>query len=380
MSFCCMGMFCFFPYLATEIVEYARFNPNALSYILLVSFFLGNLLSLILTNYKIFKNVNRDYSFSVLIFFMSSLLIFFADKGGRTGITFVIIGLILYRLAVGYYFSISRITCYNASKNIDSLNIITYIKFINSIASAVGVLIGNFVNQSYGFYGSLMIACILFFAGFIMSFFIKLHKKKEHSVVGNIKIMNKKIPYFVIFICIAGSFHFIFEAQIYTFLTLKAKLFFPNYGEIIRNSFLINAFFIIIFAFSIISGAKKFLTTSISIFVGSLCSLIGVIILSFTPNSVFIFYISVIFLSMGEIIIPQIFMELISKTNREKDLRRNFSCFNIATKAIGMSFGSYIGVMLVDKSFHIAVLFWGMFFLMTNIFVFMAMKHETDTH
>lgn len=214
MSFCCTGMFCFFPYLTTEIVEYARFNPNALPYILLISFFLGNLLSLVLTNYKIFRDVNRDYSFSVIIFFISSLLIFFANIGGHVGIIFVVMGLILYRLAIGYYFSISRIACYRSSKNIDSLKIITYIKFINSVSSAIGVLVGNFVNQSYGFYGSLLIACALFFAGFILSFFIKLNNKQESSVFGKIKIMDKKIPYFVIFICMAGASHFIFEAQI----------------------------------------------------------------------------------------------------------------------------------------------------------------------
>lgn len=345
----CISMFSFFPFLVTIMTGHYAITAANVGIMMSVGIIAGNLSSVIICMFLSEKLYKPVFTLSLIAFSISTFGFFFVSSISSTVYQYIILlcCIVLYRFSVGAYYNISRVyQIHSLSKEHEKLKLFSNIKFVNSIGGGLGPVIGQTIIN-YGGDNALFIFCSVTFllASMLVLLFVPSVKKSQQAQFVNVfhGMMQVVCDKAFVLLSFGSLFHYIFEAQIYTFITLKIKENHIHNG--VAYIFTLNSIFLVILAFlggKFIRNIDKFPKISILAF-GSFCSCMSLISTPLVTSYVGLAFVAFIF-SLGEYLVPQLAVNLITDTP-ENTLQR-ITLFNFMTNAIGLGIGFIIGSYL----------------------------------
>ena len=360
MSLCCIGMFIFYPYFVAEITGYSGISDQDVSVIMLSALFVGNILAFLFTNFRVSGSLSKDFIYTVSFLTLSMAMLFFSPFVKSASVLLVVGGLTVYRAGIGSYFAVSRmigLDCWHENRPREEL--FAWFKTVNSTSSALGAYLGSVIIDSWGF-GTAMVISSVFFLAAISVIYLNSTGRAVHD--NEAKPVVKK-PLFTLtaptfWFSFAGACHFVFEAQIYTLIVLSVKQNFLEYTGVVRNIFILNSLLLIVFSVPILNFMSKIRSKLVPYIFGTCCSAAAVIMMPLAGSDVALVMGLILVFTVGEIIAPQILISEVTDCD-EGQLRSGISVFNIATKAIGMSVGSYMGIYIYNQhNVNISTMVW----------------------
>ncbi|WP_429932663.1 MFS transporter [Agrobacterium vitis] len=372
-------MFSFFPFLVTLLTENYQFSATDVGGMMTIGVIAGNLSSVAICLF-LSEGVYKS-SFVLSLFLFSASLIGFHFIGNVEDHIFQYVSLVLcvvlYRLSVGLYYNMSRTyQIYTLKDEKDKLKLFSNIKFVNSIGGGLGALIGQLVINEGGYDALSYFCALLFFlcALIVLIFVPQISTSEKRNRIREIfedaiSVVREKV---FIFFSIGAMFHYIFEAQIYTYISLKIKLNSIDNG--IAYLFTMNSVFLIIF--SLIGGRLLVNMNNISrIFLmcgGSLLSCLSLLLMPMVNGYPGLVVVAFIF-SLGEYLVPQLAIDFI--TDATENTLQRITFFNFMTSAIGLGIGFYYGSYLYTlKSVMFVNIAWIVIFFMVCSFFTMGIR------
>ncbi|HFG1961544.1 TPA: MFS transporter [Vibrio cholerae] len=336
----CIGMFIFFPFITSFITFSLGIEEASVGTLLGISIFIGNVSALLFSlNCK--PNKER-WLFTLSIFFFIASIggMFVISLNGTIAIATLLIGLIsLYRFAIGIYFNSSRaLQMRYLSDRESSTTLLSNIKLINSIAAGLGPVIGQYILSQHGYSILFGTSIVLFFLAFVPLL------KTEKLSLSDGSESNKKRSFSIIkekwfaLSCLSGTLHFIFEAQIYTYLIFKANS--KGIEGAIPAIFTTNSIALVSVGLLWIKYIGDINRHYVWIATASLFSLSAVLMVNWVESIYALIFISFVF-SLGEFVSPQLRLDYASDS--ELDKLSVISVHNFFTGALGMSLGFALG-------------------------------------
>lgn len=356
----CISMFSFFPFLVTILTGHYAFTAADVGIMMSVGIIAGNLSSVIVCMFLSEKVYKPVFTLALIVFSLAAFGFFFVSNISSTVYQYVLLlcCVVLYRFSVGVYYNISRAyQIYSLDKENEKLRLFSNIKFVNSIGGGLGPVIGQTLIN-YGGYDALSVFCsiaFLFAAVLVFLFVPGVNKPQQAQFVnvfqGMIQVIRDKA---FVLLSLGALFHYIFEAQIYTFITLKVNE--NNIEDGVAYLFTLNSVFLIALAFlggKLIRKINKLSKMSILVF-GSFCSCLSLISTPLVTSYLGLAFVAFIF-SLGEYLVPQLAVDLITDT--PGNTLQRITLFNFMTSAIGLGigfiFGSYLST--IGNLFVVAV-------------------------
>ncbi|MBO0639863.1 MFS transporter [Pantoea agglomerans] len=367
-------MFSFFPFLVTLLTENYRFSAADIGGMMTAGVIAGNLSSVLICLF-ISKSIYKSSFVISLLLFSGSLTGFYLAGSVHDGFFqyfILLFCIIFYRLSVGVYYNISRAYQIHALSNeAEKLRLFSNIKFVNSIGGGIGPLIGQLVIN-YGGYDALSLFCasIFIFSAILVFIFVpginftQENRQAEKLFEGALAVVRNKV---FVFFSLGAMFHFIFEAQIYTFISLKIKSI--NIENGVAYLFTMNSVFLIILSVigGRIMGVMKKTPKILLLSVGSFLSCLSLLIVPMVNGYTGLAIVALIF-SLGEYLVPQLAIDLI--TDAAENTLQRITFFNFMTSAVGLgvgfSYGTYLyslkNMMLVNSAWLAVFLLVCLFF------------------
>ncbi len=345
----CISMFSFFPFLVTILTGHYAFTAGDVGIMMSAGIIVGNLSSVIVCMFLSEKVYKPVFTLSLMVFSLSAFGFFFISNIPGTVYQYALLlcCVVLYRFSVGVYYNISRAyQIYSLDKEHEKLRLFSNIKFVNSIGGGLGPVIGQLLIN-YGGYNALSIFCSIAFllAAILVFLFVPGVKKPQQAQFvnvfqGMILVIRDKV---FVLLSMGALFHYIFEAQIYTFITLKIKE--NNIHDGVAYIFTLNSIFLIAFAFlggKLIKKIDRLPKISLLAF-GSFCSCLSLIFTPLVTGYLGLVFVAFIF-SLGEYLVPQLAVDLITDT--PGNTLQRITLFNFMTSAIGLGIGFIVGSYL----------------------------------
>ncbi|MCW1834048.1 MAG: MFS transporter [Pantoea ananatis] len=370
----CISMFSFFPFLVTLLTEHYQFSAADIGGMMTAGVISGNLSSVFICLFISKRIYKSSFVLSLLLFSVSLTGFYLAGSVRDVFFQYFVLlfCIIFYRLSVGVYYNISRAYQIHALSNeAEKLRLFSNIKFVNSIGGGLGPLIGQLVIN-YGGYDTLSLFCASVFIVsallvFIFAPGISLTTENRHAeklFEGALTVVRDKV--FVLF-SIGAMLHFIFEAQIYTFISLKIKDISIENG--VAYLFTLNSVFLVILSVigGRVLGILKKIPKILLISLGSFLSCLSLLVVPLINGYAGLAVVALLF-SLGEYLVPQLAIDLVTDST-ENTLQR-ITFFNFMTSAVGLgigfSYGTYLyslkNMMLVNSGWIIVFLLVCLFF------------------
>ncbi|PSU45789.1 hypothetical protein C9J12_21355 [Photobacterium frigidiphilum] len=336
----CIGMFIFFPFITSFIAFSLGIEEASVGTLVGISIFVGNVSALL---FSLNCKPNKEkwlFSLSIFFFIVSIGGMFAMSLNKAIVITALLIGLIsLYRFAIGIYFNSSRaLQMRYLPAHENSITLLSKIKLVNSVAAGFGPVIGQYILSQYGYSELFGASIVLFLLAYLP--LLKTEKLPQNDIWDS----NKKRSFSIIkekwfaLSCLSGSFHFIFEAQIYTYLIFKANK--NGIEGAIPAIFTTNSIALVALGLLWIKYIGDIKKHFVWISTASFFSLSAVLMVTWV-ESIYALICVVIMFSFGEFVSPQLRLDYASDS--ELDKLSVISVHNFFTGSLGMSVGFALG-------------------------------------
>ena len=368
-----LGMSCFFPYVIPMFNLKMGVTSSFIGFYMGMGVFLGNISSLFLS---LRTKVNYERNLLVLslccfILSVSSFLFPCIIVDNYFKFLWILLFASVYRFSCGIYFNASRaLQISTIADEIERLKLLSYIKVVNSVAVGLGPIIGCYAIKSGGYNRLNLISLIFFSLAFIMLLFIR---NKKTININKLKLQSEKRNFTFYLVCVAAMLHFIFEAQIYSYMTMR--LIKNNHTLLVPTLFTVNAITLISLGV-VMSKFTHFMKKNIYLIIfGSSMSVISILLINFAQTNSFVIIVSILF-SIGEFLTPQLTLDLVSNVGKSK--LANISIFNFLTSGIGFGLGFFIGGIMLDfKRVYYSFITLGLIYLVLA-FLFLIVKKNIN--
>ncbi len=250
MFIACTGMFLFFPYLAIYMTKIVGLNETSTGTLIGMSIATGQVLALVVS---IGFNPRRLKERKLLIVSLVAILcsisgFIFLPSNLLSASVFMVFSLtMIYRFSISLYANASRALCLALTNSENIRLTLNRVKFVNSIASGVGPLLGQWILTSHSYEVLFAASFILFLSGLLLLFTVKKGEMSttiSERTYGNSPLKEK----WFILASVSGFFHYLFEAQIYTYFLYYGDKLLENPTSLI---FFTNSMALILIGFAL---------------------------------------------------------------------------------------------------------------------------------
>lgn len=378
----CVGMFSFFPFLVSILTGHYSFSAADVGVMMSAGVIAGNILSMAICLYLREDKYKFYFTISLMLFALSILgMLFKKEYIGDYGYFILIIScVIIYRMSVGIYYNISR--AYQIAILDDrnkKLDLFLKIKFVNSLGGGIGPVVGQLM-LNYGGHEALFVFCAAIFilsAGIVTCFIPGIGKSQGNQpapvYLGLSKVLRDRR---FVLLSVGAMLHYIFEAQIYTFITLQ--MIDNSIANVVAYVFTLNSIFLIAFS---IAGERmvaqiESIPKILLLGTGSALSCVSLILTPLVTDYIGLTVVVFLF-SIGEYLVPQLAVDLITDQS-DQNLQR-ITLFNFMTSAVGLGIGFMLGSYLFDlNSGFIASVMWITILVSIVLLFSLAMKNPDD--
>ncbi len=364
----CVGMFIFFPFVTSFITTSLGMEEASVGTLVGASILIGNVSALL---FSLNCKPNKErwlFAISILFFIVAISGMYVISLNEKFSMAALLVGLIsIYRFAIGIYFNSSRaLQMRYLPSHVTSTLLLSKIKLINSVAAGSGPIIGQYILSQYGYSVLFLSSVMLFFLAYI-----PLLKTEKVSISDNIHNTQKrsfsiiKEKWFALS-CLSGSLHFIFEAQIYTYLIFKASA--QGINGVIPAIFTTNSISLVVLGVLWIRYIGEIKRHFRWIAIASFLSLLAVVMINWVESVYSLVLISIVF-SLGEFVSPQLRLDYASDS--ELDKLSVISVHNFFTGALGMSIGFSLGGYLYSlNNVALELSVWVLLYLMSVLLLY----------
>jgi MFS family permease len=361
MTLASTGAFTFFPYATTALSSFLDFcDAKAISSIAWGNL-VGNGVAFVICLCVDEANLLTYLRIGYIGAFISIVSLLFRPANGMLAIFVLFSCMGLYRFSIGLSGNVSRAVQIKYLHDVSGKSkLISYIKLTSSVGGFFGPLIGSYVLTNDGFQGVIYTSATLFFSSLFVAFRIKPPRiplgttGKRLFDVWRILSSQSRATYALSF---TAMIHFIFEAQIYTTMSINIQMGNSSYPKYIAALFSFNAIFLIILLLPIMSLVNRRRNKIPLVLLGSMMSVIGIVFSGYVHSigaaaaDAFIF-------TIGEIITPQIMFDLVTDLDDEKDVLPAISTFNFFTSALGTGIGYWLSSVVTTMGSEFGMACW----------------------
>ncbi len=344
---------------------------------MLIGMIVGNFSAYILVNLLPSKASKKGFFLTIILLGVAIVFCYLSSLFLQVAYILILLCLLLYRFSLGIYFTYSRVLQLEYLVNqSDTTKLFAYIKMVNSLGGAMGPLIGALMLKLAGFQGVLFFSLLCFLISAclvvrVISTPTTTKKTERQPMLLSFRV-NKK----TLLIGIASFFHFIFEAQIYTYFTLMIKQNYHEYTAVISSIFTLNSILLIFMTIKVINLVARIKNYSFQYTLGIGASCVALVLFTFQAESLPWLYFCILLFTLGEIIAPQVSVIAISNEKDPTKLKANMSFYNLCTSSLGLGVGSYLGVYIFGLGVgSIAIFTWFLIFVLSAVFFAWAMRY-----
>jgi MFS family permease len=357
-----IAAFSYFPFATTVLPTYLGATSAQVAAIIGFAVFAGNVGAYFVSIYSNANNLLQRLRSSLLMIAASLLIMVLAHAAGSTYQAAVAtISLIMYRYAIGMVSNTSRaLQIKYLPDNISRSKIFSYMKFAAAGGGLIGPILGAAVLGREGFGAVTLASCVMFACCSAALYKLQntstANEDKSRRKVGWSGIIRQDSRVYLT--SAAGMLHYIFEAQIYTYISLNLKSSSVNGAHLISILFSSNALFLVVLTVPVLHVAGRFGRRRVITAGASLMSLLAIVLSGKFGGAGWAIALSFLF-TIGEIITPQVLIDIATSYAPGKETIAPIATFNFFTAGVGLSIGYWLGgAAFQHLSYYEAVAMW----------------------
>ncbi len=355
-----MGAFSFFPYVSTALVGYLGLSNVSMASVIAFGMFTGNTLAYIVC-LRIAEPVIKPVLWAGYAMALVAVASIAAAKFTPAVVAFGIVAasITLYRFSIGLSANLSRaLQMRYLPRREEKLRIFAYIKLGSSIAGALGPLAGSLAIKLWGFSGVLALSATFFTLALVLLACIPRPAALPDATAAvrspGLWSTLRSQPPMVFLVATTALLHFIFEAQIYSSISLNIQHNASDYVSLIAVLFGANSLLLIVLVVPVLNIVNARKNKFASLAFGSLLSMVAIVYAYYATTWLEVAVVAALF-TIGEIIVPQVLMDMATDGEQQANSVGAVATFNFFTSGIGMSLGFWLGGVVPSLHSPIAV-------------------------
>jgi MFS family permease len=335
------------PYLTTVVATHVGISGQGMASAIATATVVGTVIAYI-ASLGLHKFSLNDRLLWAYFLIAGSVVVIISCKVGGSGfgLSCLLSGLVTYRFCVGFISNLSRsLQMSYTPEPLKRLRLLSFMKLATGLGGCLGPLLGYAIIRYYNVIDLIVSICILFVLSATLTVFLKSRSFSNSNPLDARPGLWRSItsqPSSVILLSFTAMIQFIFEAQIYSSVSLFIKINSKNYVELISILFSSNAVLLLILVMPLLFVVDKIFSRRNAILLGSFSSISGIICAPFIRGDLSTIGVALL-LTIGEIIVPQLLLESISMNKNRADELSAIATYNIMTSGVGMSIGYWLG-------------------------------------
>jgi predicted MFS family arabinose efflux permease len=379
MTLASTGVFSYFPYVTTALGKYIGLRDFDSTNVVALGILSGNALayaiSLSIPGGRILKYLKVGYVTAI----GSLLLVLLPENTQLMALVIFAASIAAFRFSVGITGNVARALQIQylpaqAGKGL----LISYIKLSSSIGGVLGPMLGSYVISAGGFSDLVFMSAGLFALSLSFAVFLRSPERQSAAPAGKSAQIWRALrtqPSVVYAISISAMIHFLFEAQIYSTMSLNIERHNVGYLDLIGVLFSANAIFLAVLVVPVMSFVNKLENRHWTVLLGSFMSVLGIVGSMFVKSTTSAVLDALLF-TAGEIITPQVMLDMITDLNEKEGSLAAIATFNFFTGAIGISLGVWFGGLMSGRSIGANIIAWISLYVVFAIsFAFCRKRH-----